>query len=66
MRTNVVLNDALVRQAFRYAHVKTKKELLAMALKEFVSHHSKLDLRDLRKQVRFRPLYDHKTLRSGH
>ena len=65
MRTNVVLEDKLVHQALRCARVKTKKELFAIALKEFVKNHSRLDLKDLQGKVRIRPGYDYKALRIG-
>ena len=65
MRTNIVLDDALMRQAFRCSGIKTKKQLLAAALKEFVANHSRMDLRELRGGVRFRKGYDHKALREG-
>jgi len=40
MRTNIVLNDDLVKEAFRYAqNVTTKKALVEIALREFVRNH---------------------------
>jgi len=36
MRTNIVLDDDLVKEAFRHAPVKTKRELVDLALREFV------------------------------
>lgn len=36
MRTNVVLNDELVREAMQYTHTTTKRALLDEALKTFV------------------------------
>ena len=37
MRTNIVLNDALVEEAFKYSvDIRTKKELVETALKEYV------------------------------
>ena len=36
MRTNIVLNDLLVEEAMKLTNIKTKKELVNTALKEFV------------------------------
>jgi Arc/MetJ family transcription regulator len=38
MRTNIVLDDSLVDEAFKFAgDIHTKKELIEKALKEFVN-----------------------------
>ena len=66
MRTNVVLDDDLVQKALRFSGAKTKKELFETALREFVAHHGRRDLRDLKGKVHFRKGYDHKMLRVGH
>lgn len=64
MRTNIVLDDALVQEAFRYTLVRTKKDLVEEALKEFVRNRSKKDLRDLRGKIKFSEGYDYKALRG--
>ncbi len=65
MRTNIVLDDELVREAFRYAGVRTKRELVDLALREFVENHRRKDMRELRGKITFHPGYDHKRLREG-
>lgn len=65
MRTNVVLDDALVREAFKHAEVKTKKDLISLALREFIERKSRRDLTELRGKVSFRKGYDYKKLRKG-
>ena len=47
MRTNIMLDDDLVREALQCSGVKTKKELIHMALKEFVENRRRLILLDL-------------------
>jgi len=65
MRTNIDIDDALVSEAFHYAsNVKTKKELVHLALREFVENHRRLDVRKLRGTVKIRRGYDHKRLRE--
>lgn len=65
MRTNIVLDDKLVQQAFHYAGVTTKRELIDLALKEFVANHSRRDIRELRGKVSISDDYDYKSLRRG-
>ena len=65
MRTNIVLDDELMEEAFRYADVRTKRELVHLALREFVENRRRRDVRELRGRVALRPGYDHKALREG-
>jgi Arc/MetJ family transcription regulator len=64
MRTNIDLDDKLLEAAFRCAPVKSKKDLVHLALKEFVEHHQRKDLRELRGRAGIRPDYDYKALRE--
>lgn len=65
MRTNIVLDEGLVKEAFRYVDVKTKRELVDLALREFVENHRRHDVRELRGQVTLKPDYDYKALREA-
>ena len=66
MRTNIVLDDKLVQEAFRCSgNIKTKRELIEVALKEYVSSRKVKDLRDLRGKIQFDENYDHKKMRTG-
>jgi Arc/MetJ family transcription regulator len=65
MRTNIDLDEALMKKAFRLSHVRTKKALVTTALSEFVSNHSRKDLRQIRGKIAFRDDYDYKSLRAG-
>ena len=65
MRTNIVLDDKLVSEAFKYAKdIHTKKELVEVALQEFVKSRKLKDLRDLRGKIEFSEGYDYKVMRS--
>ncbi len=64
-RTNIVLDEELVEEALRYANVGSKRELVDLALREFVESRKRRDVRELRGRVRLRPGYDHKRLREG-
>jgi Arc/MetJ family transcription regulator len=65
MRTNIVLEDNLMKEAFRCSSAKTKKELVHAALQEYVRNHGRLDLFDLRGKIAFSHGYDHKKMRRG-
>ncbi len=58
-----MLDDDLVKEAFRHAAVKTKRELVELALREFVAARKRRDLRELFGRGGIRPDYDHKALR---
>ena len=64
MRTNIDLDDALVEEAFRLTDVRTKKELLHLALQEFIRARKKKNLLDLAGKIQFDENYDHKALRT--
>jgi Arc/MetJ family transcription regulator len=65
MRTNIVLDDKLFQEALKYAQVKTKRELVHLALKEFVQNRRRLNLLDLKGKIEFAEGYDYKRLREG-
>jgi Arc/MetJ family transcription regulator len=64
MRTNIDLDDALVEEAFRLTEVRTKKELLHLALQEFIRGRKKKNLLELAGKIQFDENYDHKALRT--
>jgi Arc/MetJ family transcription regulator len=65
MRTNIVLDDALVKEALRYARVRTKRELVHLALQEFVASRKRRDLRELFGRGGLADDYDYKAVRAG-
>lgn len=65
MRTNINLDEELIEEAFRYANVSTKKELVNMALKEFVENNRRLNPEKIKGKIKFRKNYDYKKLREG-
>ena len=65
MRTNIVLDDNLVKEAIKLSGVKTKKELIHLALKEFVENKRRLNLLDLEGKIEFAEGYDYKKLREA-
>ena len=64
MRTNIVLDDVLVKEAFAVSNIKTKRELVDRALREFVARHKRKNLMDLYGSDGMDPDYDYKQTRS--
>lgn len=65
MRTNIVIEDALIKKALRLSGVNTKREVVHLALLELVQNRERKDIRDLRGKVSFRDDYDYKSLRES-
>ena len=63
MRTNIVLDDDLVEEAFALTGVRTKRELVKLALEELIWRRRKRDLTELAGRIQLRDDYDYKSLR---
>ena len=64
MRTNIVLDESLVQEAFRLTDARTKKELIHLALKELIRVRRKRNLAELAGRVQLRDDFDHKAMRD--
>jgi Arc/MetJ family transcription regulator len=64
MRTNIELDDALVSEAQQLSHIHTKRELIDVALREFVANRKRLDLRELYGIKELQNDYDYKNTRQ--
>jgi Arc/MetJ family transcription regulator len=65
LRTNVVLNDALVDEAFKYSQtISTKRELIETALKEYVDNRKRKNIKELKGKLKFHVKYDYKVMRK--
>lgn len=65
MRTNIVLDDELIKQAFMYVpFIKTKKDLIEAALKEFVEVRKTKEIKNIRGMDLFAENYDYKAMRN--
>jgi Arc/MetJ family transcription regulator len=51
MRTNIEIDDEVMREAQRLTGVKTKRETVDLALRELVARHHRLGILDLRGRV---------------
>jgi Arc/MetJ family transcription regulator len=64
MRTNIVLDDDLVREGFRLTDARTKRELIHMALEELIRVRRKRKLSELAGRIELRDDFDHKAMRD--
>ena len=64
MRTNIDLDDQLVNEAMTLTGIKTKKEVVNLALQELVRSRKKKNLLDLAGRIHFRRGFNHKKLRK--
>ncbi len=65
MRTNIDIDDELIEEAFSLTDVRTKKELIHLALTEFIKAKRKKNLLDLSGKIEFAEGYDYKSLRGN-
>ena len=65
MRTNIVIDEELMARAMEISKIKTKREVVEVALKEFVQNNSRRNLLELKGKIRFKDDYDHKAQREG-
>ena len=64
MRTNIEIDEETMKQAFSVSDLKTKNEIMAQALKEFVRNRTRKNLADLRGKIGFADGYDYKSARE--
>jgi len=65
MRTNIDLDDKLVKEAQRLTGIGTKKAVVHEALRLLVDTQRRKSLRDLRGKIEFAPGYEYKALREA-
>ncbi len=64
MRTNIVIDDELLHEAFSVSDARTKKDLIHEALRVFIRLKKRKDLTELAGTINFYKGYDHKKLRK--
>jgi Arc/MetJ family transcription regulator len=65
VRTNIVLDDTLVKEAMKLANVRTKREAVHIALRRFVQSGRQRKLLELYGTGGVRKNYDYKRARSA-
>jgi Arc/MetJ family transcription regulator len=64
MRTNIEIDDEIMREAQRLTGIRTTRETVDFALRELVARHRRLGIVDLRARVHWEG--DLETSRRGH
>lgn len=65
MRTNIVLDDQIVKEAMRLTGAKTKREVVDRALRELVARRKQSALRELVGRDLIDPAYDVRAVRAA-
>jgi Arc/MetJ family transcription regulator len=63
VRTNIELDDSLVKEGLKLTRLRTKKDLVHLALKELIANKRRMNLLDLEGEIEFAEGYDYKRLR---
>jgi hypothetical protein len=64
MATNLAIDDTLLNEALEISGLKTKKDTVNLALKEFVDRHKQLEILSIFGKMDPDPDYDYKKGRS--
>jgi len=64
MRTNIDIDNNLLKEAFSVSQVRTKKDLIHEALREYIKLKRRKDLSELAGSIEFYEGYDYKKLRE--
>ncbi|WP_022978171.1 type II toxin-antitoxin system VapB family antitoxin [Nevskia ramosa] len=65
MRTNIVLDDKLVSKAMKLSQAKTKRDVVNLALKEYVESRERKRILEMFGSDCIDPTYDYKAARAG-
>jgi Arc/MetJ family transcription regulator len=64
MRTNIVIDDKLLKEAFAVSEAKTKKDLIHEALREYIRLKKRKDITKLAGKIEFYNEYNYKKFRK--
>lgn len=64
MATNLAIDEELLSEAQKVAGLRTKKETVNEALREFIQRRKQIEILKLFGRIDFDPSYDHKKGRS--
>ena len=64
MRTNIVIDDQLLAEAFSVSTSKTKKDLVHEALQALIQLKKRKDMTELAGLIELHEDYDHKSMRK--
>jgi len=64
MPTNLALDDTLLNEALVIGHLKTKKDTVTLALKEFIAKRKQFKILELAGTIEYNDGYDYKSMRN--
>ena len=64
MPTNLAIDDQLIEEARKLSGLKTKKEVVTAALKEYVQRRKQIKIINMFGKIDFDPEYDYKAQRN--
>lgn len=64
MPTNLALDDSLLNEALVIGRLKTKKDTVTLALKEFIAKRKQFRILDLAGSIDYDEAYDYKAMRN--
>jgi len=64
MATNLALDDELLMEALEVGHLRTKKDTVTVALKEFIARRKQKRISNLFGSIEYDSKYDYKKMRS--
>ncbi len=64
MATNLALDDSLLEEALKIGNLKTKKDTVTTALKEFIAKRKQVRIKDLAGSIDYDERYDYKKMRN--
>ncbi len=64
MATNLALDDSLLEEALKIGKLKTKKDTVTTALKEFIAKRKQIRIKDLAGSIDYDEHYDYKKMRN--
>lgn len=64
MNTRIVINNDLINEALEIGNFSSKKELLEVALKNFIENQKRKKILEIKGKIEFSPDYDYKSMRG--
>lgn len=64
MSTNLALDDSLLNEALEIGHLRTKKDTVTLALKEFIAKRKQFKILELVGSIEYDENYDYKAMRN--
>ncbi len=64
MSTNLALDDSLLNEALEIGHLRTKKDTVTLALKEFIAKRKQFKILELAGSIEYDENFDYKAMRN--